>query len=138
MRLKDTEFLVLYTIFMTPNIGVNQLYRRLKGKISKAFLIKLLRELSQAGLIKEVKDPFHKQKVRLLIKEDLQQVAKDLLERMQGAAYENLAERMSAALSVYRRAVSKVNKPLFVDFLKKLLLKEIADALESVRSGKPK
>ncbi|MCC5999061.1 MAG: hypothetical protein LM573_08280, partial [Thermofilum sp.] len=75
----DEEFDVLYEVLLYPSINVNKLYQSLSGKISKVKLILLIKRLSDLGLIRTVRDPRHKQRIMLFIREDIQALAQRFL-----------------------------------------------------------
>ena len=123
--MEDEEFEVLYLILTSPSISVNQLYARLKGKVSKVRLIRLIRRLRRLGLIRTVKDPRHKQRILLFLKDDVQDLARNFLVNTCSAAKNNIAGEVNRLTSVYVKVASKIRDPVMLDFLKKLVLKQI-------------
>ena len=132
MNLNDDEFEILYTILVSPSISVNQLYRKLKGKVSKVRLLKLLKKLRSLGLIHVIRDPRHKQRIRLFLKEDIQNLAKFLLTKTYTVNKEGIIKETDRLIKIYIRVASRVKDPLALNFLKKLVLKEIDRLLCSI------
>jgi len=132
MDLNDDEFEILYTILVSPSISVNQLYRKLKGKVSKVRLLKILGRLRSLGLIHVIRDPRHKQRIRLFLKEDIQDLAKIFLTRTYIVTKEGIVEETDRLMKIYIRVASRVKDPLTLNFLKKLVLKEIDKLLCSI------
>ena len=130
--MEDEEFEVLYAILTSPSISVNQLYARLKGKVSKVRLIRLIRRLRKLGLIRAVKDPKHKQRILLFLKDDVQDLARNFLVKTCSAAKNNIAGEVDRLTCVYVKVASKIRDPVVLDFLKKLVLKQIDTLLSSV------
>jgi len=131
MCLEDEEFMVLYAIFKTPSISVNQLYRRLRGRISKVKMIEVLKKLTEAGLVKRVRDPRHKQRIMLFLKDDVQRLARSIVEKTRETAKNSIVERADSLLRKYLEVASKISDPIVRDFLKRLVLAEIAEFLNT-------
>jgi len=131
MCLEDEEFMVLYAIFKTPSISVNQLYRRLRGRISKVKMIEVLKKLTEAGLVKRVRDPRHKQRIMLFLKDDVQRLARSIVEKARETAKNSIVERADSLLRKYLEVASKISDPIVRDFLKRLVLAEIAEFLNT-------
>jgi len=131
MCLEDEEFMVLYTIFKTPSISVNQLYHRLRGRISKVKMIEVLKKLTEAGLVKRVRDPRHKQRIMLFLKDDVQRLARSIVEKTRETAKNSIVERADSLLRKYLIVASKISDPIVRDFLKRLVLAEIAEFLNT-------
>ncbi|RLE98961.1 MAG: hypothetical protein DRJ63_06655 [Thermoprotei archaeon] len=131
MCLEDEEFMVLYAIFKTPSISVNQLYRRLRGRISKVKMIEVLKKLTEAGLVKRVRDPRHKQRIMLFLKDDVQRLARSIVEKTRETAKNSIVERADSLLRKYLIVASKISDPIVRDFLKRLVLAEIAEFLNT-------
>jgi len=129
MSLREEEFIVLYAIFESPSISVNQLYRKLRGRISKVKMIEILKKLTDEGLVKKVKDPRHKQRVMLFLKDDVQKLAKSIVDRACETAKNSIVDKADCLLRKYLEVASKIKDPIIRDFLKKLVLAEIADFL---------
>jgi len=129
MSLREEEFIVLYAIFESPSISVNQLYRKLKGRISKVKMIEILKKFTNEGLVERVKDPKHKQRVMLFLKDDVQKLARSLVEKARETAKNNIVEKADSILRKYLEVASKIKDPIVRDFLKKLVLAEIAEFL---------
>jgi len=132
MDLNDDEFEILYTILVSPSISVNQLYRKLKGKVSKVRLLKLLKKLRSLGLIRVIRDPRHKQRIRLFLREDIQDLAKFFLAKTYTVTKEGIVKETDRLMKIYIRVASGVKDPLTLNFFKKLVLKEIDKLLCSV------
>jgi len=130
--MKDEEFEVLYTILISPGISVNQLYNKLRGRISKVKLIRLLRELRKPGLIRAMKDPKHKQKILLFLKDDVQDTARKILTKTYTIARNNIVGEIERLTRTYIEIAPKIKNPTMLEFLKKLLLKEIDKLLSSI------
>lgn len=123
--------MVLYAIFKTPSISVNQLYRRLRGRISKVKMIEVLKKLTEAGLVKRVRDPRHKQRIMLFLKDDVQRLARSIVEKARETAKNSIVERADSLLRKYLEVASKISDPIVRDFLKRLVLAEIAEFLNT-------
>jgi len=123
--------MVLYAIFKTPSISVNQLYRRLRGRISKVKMIEVLKKLTEAGLVKRVRDPRHKQRIMLFLKDDVQRLARSIVEKARETAKNSIVERADSLLRKYLEVASKTSDPIVRDFLKRLVLAEIAEFLNT-------
>ena len=123
--------MVLYAIFKTPSISVNQLYRRLRGRISKVKMIEVLKKLTEAGLVKRVRDPRHKQRIMLFLKDDVQRLARSIVEKTRETAKNSIVERADSLLRKYLIVASKTSDPIVRDFLKRLVLAEIAEFLNT-------
>lgn len=123
--------MVLYAIFKTPSISVNQLYRRLRGRISKVKMIEVLKKLTEAGLVKRVRDPRHKQRIMLFLKDDVQRLARSIVEKARETAKNSIVERADSLLRKYLIVASKTSDPIVRDFLKRLVLAEIAEFLNT-------
>ena len=132
MDLSDDEFEILYAILVSPSISVNQLYRKLKGKVSKVRLLKLLGKLRSLGLIRAIRDPRHKQRIRLFLKEDIQDLAKIFLTEAYTATKESIIEETDRLMKIYVRVAPRVKDPLTLNFLKKLVLKKVDKLLCSI------
>jgi len=126
--MRDEEFEVLYEILKSPSISVNRLYAKLKGKVSKVKLIALVRNLREAGLVKAVSDPRHKQRIMLFLREDVQGLAQSLLVRtLNGGS--DVAREVERLVRAYTEAASKVRDPIAVEFLRKLVSAQVYSLL---------
>ncbi|RLE59140.1 MAG: hypothetical protein DRJ35_06425 [Thermoprotei archaeon] len=126
--LNDVEFEILYTVLINPSINVNGLYRRLKGKISKAKLIKLTRKLVKAGLLRAVPDERHKQRILLFVDDKLRKAAESILSAAlsRGGDVLGTAENL---IQGYLEIVGELYDPFEQWFLKRLILKILEDVL---------
>ena len=91
---------ILLLLTERPGMSLRQLARELEvgtGNLAGHLLI-----LERVGLIKEERDPSHKQRVRLCVKEELQQMVR-ALERIHSTAQEDLVETIAAFSTRTRR-----------------------------------
>ena len=128
----DEEFDVLYEVLLYPSINVNKLYQSLSGKISKVKLILLIKRLSDLGLIRTVRDPRHKQRIMLFIREDIQALAKRFLIEPINYKGRDVVKEAERLIRSYMEVASSVRDPVAKEFLKKLVTVEVDRLLSLV------
>jgi DNA-binding MarR family transcriptional regulator len=128
--MRDEEFEVLYEILRSPSISVNKLYAKLRGRVSKVKLIELVRRLREAGLVKAVSDPRHKQRLMLFLREDIQGLAQSLLVKTINGGSDVVRE-VERLVRTYIEAASKVRDPVAVEFLRKLVSEQVDSLLSA-------
>jgi DNA-binding MarR family transcriptional regulator len=128
----DEEFEVLYEVLLYPSINVNKLYQSLSGKISKAKLISLIKRLSDLGLIRTVRDPRHKQRIMLFIREDIQALAQRFLIEPINDKGRDVVKEAERLIRSYMEVASSVRDPVAKEFLKKLVTVEVDRLLSLV------
>lgn len=129
--MREYEFEVLYALLNSPPVGVNQLYRELRGKLSKAKLVEVLARLRRLGLVTACRDPRHKQRLLLSLRDDLAKRAGALLA---GSGGDAVAEAYRL-VKMYVELTLKVRDPVELGFLKELVLKEIGRLLTFSAGG---
>lgn len=128
----DEEFDVLYEVLLYPSINVNKLYQSLNGKISKVKLIALIKRLSDLGLIRTVRDPRHKQRIMLFLREDIQAFAQRFLIEPINDKGRDVVEEAERLIRSYMEVASSVRDPVAKEFLKKLVTVEVDRLLSLV------
>jgi DNA-binding MarR family transcriptional regulator len=128
----DEEFEVLYEVLLYPSINVNKLYQSLSGKISKVKLISLIKRLSDLGLIRTVRDPRHKQRIMLFIREDIQALAQRFLIEPINDKGRDVVKEAERLIRSYMEVASSVRDPIAKEFLKKLVTVEVDRLLSLV------
>jgi len=128
----DEEFEVLYEVLLYPSINVNKLYQSLSGKISKVKLISLIKRLSDLGLIRTVRDPRHKQRIMLFLREDLQALAQRFLIEPINDKGRDVVKEAERLIRSYMEVASSVRDPFAKEFLKKLVTVEVDRLLSLV------
>lgn len=128
----DEEFEVLYEILLYPSINVNKLYQSLSGKISKVKLISLIKRLSDLGLIRTVRDPRHKQRIMLFLREDIQALAQRFLIEPINDKGRDVVKEAERLIRSYMEVASSVRDPVAKEFLKKLVTLEVDRLLSLV------
>jgi DNA-binding MarR family transcriptional regulator len=128
----DEEFEVLYEVLLYPSINVNKLYQSLSGKISKVKLIALIKRLSDLGLIRTVRDPRHKQRIMLFIREDIQALAQRFLIEPINDKGRDVVKEAERLIRSYMEVASSVRDPVAKEFLKKLVTVEVDRLLSLV------
>ncbi len=128
----DEEFEVLYEVLLYPSINVNKLYQSLSGKISKVKLIALIKRLSDLGLIRTVRDPRHKQRIMLFIREDIQALAQRFLIGPINDKGRDVVKEAERLIRSYMEVASSVRDPVAKEFLKKLVTVEVERLLSLV------
>jgi DNA-binding MarR family transcriptional regulator len=128
----DEEFEVLYEVLLYPSINVNKLYQSLSGKISKVKLILLIKRLSDLGLIRTVRDPRHKQRIMLFIREDIQALAQRFLIEPINDKGRDVVKEAERLIRSYMEVASSVRDPIAKEFLKKLVTVEVDRLLSLV------
>lgn len=128
----DEEFDVLYEVLLYPSINVNKLYQSLSGKISKVKLILLIKRLSDLGLIRTVRDPRHKQRIMLFIREDIQALAQRFLIEPINDKGRDVVKEAERLIRSYMEVASSVRDPVAKEFLKKLVTVEVDRLLSLV------
>lgn len=128
----DEEFEVLYEVLLYPSINVNKLYQSLSGKISKVKLIALIKRLSDLGLIRTVRDPRHKQRIMLFLREDIQALAQRFLIEPINDKGRDVVKEAERLIRSYMEVASSVRDPIAKEFLKKLVTVEVDRLLSLV------
>jgi DNA-binding MarR family transcriptional regulator len=128
----DEEFEVLYEVLLYPSINVNKLYQSLSGKISKVKLILLIKRLSDLGLIRTVRDPRHKQRIMLFLREDIQALAQRFLIEPINDKGRDVVKEAERLIRSYMEVASSVRDPIAKEFLKKLVTVEVDRLLSLV------
>jgi DNA-binding MarR family transcriptional regulator len=128
----DEEFDVLYEVLLYPSINVNKLYQSLSGKISKVKLIALIKRLSDLGLIRTVRDPRHKQRIMLFLREDIQALAQGFLIEPINDKGRDVVKEAERLIRSYMEVASSVRDPFAKEFLKKLVTVEVDRLLSLV------
>ncbi|AGT36093.1 hypothetical protein N186_08785 [Thermofilum adornatum] len=128
----DEEFEVLYEVLLYPSINVNKLYQSLSGKISKVKLISLIKRLSDLGLIRTVRDPRHKQRIMLFLREDIQALAQRFLIEPINDKGRDVVKEAERLIRSYMEVASSVRDPVAKEFLKKLVTVEVDRLLSLV------
>jgi DNA-binding MarR family transcriptional regulator len=128
----DEEFEVLYEVLLYPSINVNKLYQSLSGKISKVKLISLIKRLSDLGLIRTVRDPRHKQRIMLFLREDIQALAQRFLIEPINDKGRDVVKEAERLIRSYMEVASSVRDPFAKEFLKKLVTVEVDRLLSLV------
>jgi DNA-binding MarR family transcriptional regulator len=128
----DEEFEVLYEVLLYPSINVNKLYQSLSGKISKVKLILLIKRLSDLGLIRTVRDPRHKQRIMLFLREDIQALAQRFLIEPINDKGRDVVKEAERLIRSYMEVASSVRDPVAKEFLKKLVTVEVDRLLSLV------
>ncbi len=128
--MRDEEFEILYEILKSPSISVNRLYAKLTGRVSKVKLIAVVRRLREAGLVKAVSDPRHKQRLMLFLREDIQGLAQSLLVKTINGGGDVVRE-VERLVRSYIEAVSKVKDPVAVEFLRRLVSRQVDTLLSA-------
>jgi DNA-binding MarR family transcriptional regulator len=128
----DEEFDVLYEVLLYPSINVNKLYQSLSGKISKVKLISLIKRLSDLGLIRTVRDPRHKQRIMLFLREDIQALAQRFLIEPINDKGRDVVKEAERLIRSYMEVASSVRDPVAKEFLKKLVTVEVDRLLSLV------
>jgi DNA-binding MarR family transcriptional regulator len=128
----DEEFEVLYEVLLYPSINVNKLYQSLSGKISKVKLISLIKRLSDLGLIRTVRDPRHKQRIMLFLREDIQALAQRFLIEPINEKGRDVVKEAERLIRSYMEVASSVRDPVAKEFLKKLVTVEVDRLLSLV------
>lgn len=128
----DEEFDVLYEVLLYPSINVNKLYQSLSGKISKVKLISLIKRLSDLGLIRTVRDPRHKQRIMLFLREDIQALAQRFLIEPINDKGRDVVKEAERLIRSYMEVASSVRDPFAKEFLKKLVTVEVDRLLSLV------
>jgi DNA-binding MarR family transcriptional regulator len=128
----DEEFEVLYEVLLYPSINVNKLYQSLSGKISKVKLIALIKRLSDLGLIRTVRDPRHKQRIMLFLREDIQALAQRFLIEPINDKGRDVVKEAERLIRSYMEVASSVRDPVAKEFLKKLVTVEVDRLLSLV------
>jgi DNA-binding MarR family transcriptional regulator len=128
----DEEFEVLYEVLLYPSINVNKLYQSLSGKISKVKLIALIKRLSDLGLIRTVRDPRHKQRIMLFLREDIQALAQRFLIEPINDKGRDVVKEAERLIRSYMEVASSIRDPVAKEFLKKLVTVEVDRLLSLV------
>jgi DNA-binding MarR family transcriptional regulator len=128
----DEEFEVLYEVLLYPSINVNKLYQSLSGKISKVKLISLIKRLSDLGLIRTVRDPRHKQRIMLFLREDIQALAQRFLIEPINDKGRDVVKEAERLIRSYMEVASSIRDPVAKEFLKKLVTVEVDRLLSLV------
>lgn len=128
----DEEFEVLYEVLLYPSINVNKLYQSLSGKISKVKLILLIKRLSDLGLIRTVRDPRHKQRIMLFLREDIQALAQRFLIEPINDRGRDVVKEAERLIRSYMEVASSIRDPVAKEFLKKLVTVEVDRLLSLV------
>jgi len=128
----DEEFQVLYEVLLYPSINVNKLYQSLSGKISKVKLISLIKRLSDLGLIRTVRDPRHKQRIMLFLREDIQALAQRFLIEPINDKGRDVVKEAERLIRSYMEVASSIRDPVAKEFLKKLVTVEVDRLLSLV------
>jgi DNA-binding MarR family transcriptional regulator len=128
----DEEFEVLYEVLLYPSINVNKLYQSLSGKISKVKLILLIKRLSDLGLIRTARDPRHKQRIMLFLREDIQALAQRFLIEPINDKGRDVVKEAERLIRSYMEVASSVRDPIAKEFLKKLVTVEVDRLLSLV------
>ena len=128
----DEEFQVLYEVLLYPSINLNKLYQSLSGKISKVKLISLIKRLSDLGLIRTVRDPRHKQRIMLFLREDIQALAQRFLIEPINDKGRDVVKEAERLIRSYMEVASSIRDPVAKEFLKKLVTVEVDRLLSLV------
>lgn len=69
MKFEIAHGIVIDEVAKNPGINFNKLANKLKGKISRVKLLKVIKELKNYGILKEIRDKKHKQRLLLNLSE---------------------------------------------------------------------
>ncbi|AKG38358.1 hypothetical protein MA03_02445 [Infirmifilum uzonense] len=130
--MSEEEFEVLFEILRSPHISVNKLYQRMKGRISKARLIKILRNLNKEGFLKVERDPRHKQKLHLRVSEDVERLAGSLMGALSTLRDTSVANQIESLLNTYHELASRVTRPELRDFLRSLIKRQVDSLITNI------
>lgn len=127
----EEEFEVLYEILLSPKVNVNRLYSKMKGKISKARLLNILRKLNREGLIEVVRDPRHKQRLLLSVREDVRSIANYILSPLSGPKGSNVLGKIEGLVGAYLEIARRISNPEVKEFLRMLVARQVDNLLAS-------
>lgn len=127
------DFLILDTIAsIRRGLGVNELSRILRGKVSKVKLIEEIRRLSKEGLIKIMKDPGHKQRNLIIASEKVLEAFDSV--KINGGAIrdlENLSDKLRNYVLACSSYISTLTDPIVKKYATYRLLKQFSESITS-------
>lgn len=138
--LSSIEGLIIDVVASFPDgIGVNQLSRKLKGKISRVKLIKEIRKLSKLGLLHISRDLRHKQRLLIRVSERVLHIFKEFsLDplSLEGKEVHDLSKRIASLISSYLELAGRLKNPYLICYIKYRLVSEFSELID--RIGIPK
>jgi len=128
------DFLLLDVLANVRNgVGVNELYRMLRGRISKVSLIREVRKLYSLGLVKISKSPKHKQKILIFADEKVVEVFEKVRFGSNGMMKDFLSfsDRLKNCISSYYSYISTITNPLIRSYATYRIIKQFSDFIKN-------
>ncbi|MGC9201060.1 MAG: hypothetical protein ACP5HX_00085 [Thermoproteota archaeon] len=127
------DFLILDTIAsVRRGLGVNELSRMLRGRVSKVKLIEEIRRLSEKGLVRIKKDPRHKQKSLIVADERILEAFDNV--KINGETIKdigNLSEKLRSYIVACSSYISTLTDPIIKKYATYRLLRQFSELMTS-------
>ncbi|MGB9758421.1 MAG: hypothetical protein ACP5KW_00665 [Thermoproteota archaeon] len=127
------DFLILDTIAsVRRGLGVNELSRMLRGRVSKVKLIEEIRRLSEEGLVRIKKDPRHKQRSLIVADERILEAFDNV--KINGETIKdigNLSEKLRSYIVACSSYISTLTDPIIKKYATYRLLRQFSELMTS-------
>jgi len=136
--LNSLEGLIIDIVASFPEgIGVNQLSRKLKGKVSKVKLIKEIRKLSDLGLLHITRDLRHKQRLLIKASEQVLQIFRvfslNNFAKFERQEVEVISAKIVNLISCYLDWTEKLSDPYLISYLKYKVVSEFSGLISKIK-----
>lgn len=131
---RQLDFLILDTIAsVRRGLGVNELSRMLRGRVSKVKLIEEIRKLSEEGLVRIKKDPRHKQRSLIVVDERVLEAFDNI--KINGETIRdigNLSEKIKSYIIACSSYISTLTDPIIKKYATYRLLRQFSELMTNV------
>lgn len=128
------DFLILDTIAsVRRGLGVNELSKMLKGKVSKVKLIEEIRKLSEEGLVRIKKDPRHKQRSLIVVDERILEAFDNV--KINGETIRDVrefSEKLKSYIVACSSYISTLTDPIIKKYATYRLLQQISELMTNI------
>ncbi|RLG41239.1 MAG: hypothetical protein DRO05_04525 [Thermoproteota archaeon] len=136
--LTSLEGLIIDIVASFPEgIGVNQLSRKLKGKVSKVKLIKEIKKLSDLGLLHITRDLRHKQRLLIKASEQVLQIFRvfslNNFAKFERQEVEVISAKIVNLISCYLDWAEKLSDPYLISYLKYKVVSEFSGLISKIK-----
>jgi len=136
--LTSLEGLIIDIVASFPEgIGVNQLSRKLKGKVSKVKLIKEIKRLSELGLLHITRDLRHKQRLLIKASEQVLQIFKvfslNNFAKFERQEVEVIGAKIVNLISCYLDWAEKLSDPYLISYIKYRIVSEFSGLINKIK-----
>lgn len=125
------DFLILDTIAsVRRGLGVNELSRILRGRISKVKLIEEIKKLNEKGLVVIKKDPKHKQRSLIVVDERILEAFDNVkINEETTRDIVNLSEKLKSYIIVCSNYISTLTDPIIKKYATYRLLRQFSELI---------